>query len=147
MMSRGASLQDFFRENPEWFSMSYKSFCGLIQDTGTGFWYYACMGFFYAAILAGIAFFTFRSKDLWAKLEFLVGIALMAGGIAASVINSYVVDSQAQGRYLLPLILIAAYLSSRTPQLFEIWYFRLILAAAGVFSAGYFGLVGVPLFL
>lgn len=147
MMSRGASLQDFFRENPEWFSMSYKSFCGLIQDTGTGFWYYACMGFFYAAILAGIAFFTFRSKDLWAKLEFLVGIALMAGGIAASVINSYVVDSQAQGRYLLPLILIAAYLSSRTPQLFEKWYFRLILAAAGVFSAGYFGLVGVPLFL
>ena len=48
---------------------------------------------------------------------------------------------------LLPLILIAGYLASRTPRLFEKWYFRLLLAAAGVFSVGYFGLVGVPLFL
>lgn len=147
MMSRGATLQDFFDENPEWFSMSYKSFCGLIQDTDTGLWYYACMGFFYAVLLAGIACFAFRYGDFWTKLEFLVGILLMAGGVAASVINSYVIDSQAQGRYLLPLILIAGYLASRTPRLFEKWYFRLLLAAAGVFSVGYFGLVGVPLFL
>ena len=147
MMARGATLQDFFAENPEWFSMSYKSFCGLIQDTGTDFWYYACMGFFYTALLSGIAWFSLRYGDLWTKLEFLTGLLLMAGGVAASVINSYVIDSQAQGRYLLPLILIAGYLASRTPRLFKKWYFRLLLAAAGVFSVGYFGLVGVPLFL
>ncbi len=148
MFARGADLSDFFAENPAWFSMSYKSFCGFIQDNDTGLWYYLCMGILYAAIFTAIGIAAFRMPDnFWGKVEFVTGSLLMAGGLLASVLNSYLIDSQAQGRYLLPMILIAAYLSGRTPGLFQKSWFRFLLIAAGVLSVGYFGLVGVPLFL
>lgn len=35
MYSRGYTLSDVFAENPDWFAMSYKSFCGLLQDHDT----------------------------------------------------------------------------------------------------------------
>lgn len=148
MMSKGATLKDFFAENPEWFAMSYKSFCGIAQLTDTDTWYYILMGLLYAGIFISIGADTFRQKDnFWGKMEFAAGTLLMIGGIIASVLNSYIIDSQAQGRYLLPLILIAGYLASRTPALFEKKYFRALLIAAGFFSVAFFGLRGVPMFL
>lgn len=148
MMSKGATLKDFFAENPEWFAMSYKSFCGITQLTDTDTWYYVLMGILYAGIFISIAVDTFRQKDnLWGRVEFIIGALLMAGGVIASVLNSYIIDSQAQGRYLLPLILIAGYLASRTPALFEKKYFRALLIAAGFLSVAFFGLRGVPMFL
>lgn len=148
MFSRGATLADFFEENPEWLSMSYKSFCGLIQDSDTGLWYYICMGLLYAAVFISIGIAAFRKRaDFQDRILFVLGTLLMAGGLLASILNSYLIDSQAQGRYLLPMILIAGYLASRTPCLFERRFFRALLIAAGVLSVGYFGLVGVPMFL
>lgn len=148
MMSKGATLKDFFAENPEWFAMTYKSFCGITQLTDTDTWYYILMGILYAGIFISIGIDTFRQKDnFWGKMEFFIGTLLMIGGIIASVLNSYIIDSQAQGRYLLPLILIAGYLASRTPALFEKKYFRALLIAAGFFSVAFFGLRGVPMFL
>lgn len=147
MMAKGKPLSYLFEENPKWFSMSYKSFCGLLQDTDTGSWYYLCMGFFYIVIFLSIGIAVFRQPDnFWGRLEFVTGTLLMVGGLIASVLNSYIIDSQAQGRYLLPAILIAGYLSSRVPQLFEKPWFKIVLCLAGIFSTGYFGLVGVPLF-
>lgn len=148
MFSRGATLADFFEENPKWLSMSYKSFCGLIQDNDTGLWYYICMGLLYAAVLISIGIATFRKQtDFQDRILFVLGMLLMAGELLASILNSYLIDSQAQGRYLLPMILIAGYLASRTPCLFERRFFRALLIAAGVLSVGYFGLAGVPMFL
>lgn len=148
MMSKGATLSDFFAENPEWFAMTYKSFCGITQLTDTDTWYYVLMGVLYAGIFISIGIDTFRQRDnFWGRMEFAVGTLLMIGGIVASVLNSYIIDSQAQGRYLLPLILIAGYLASRTPGLFEKKYFRALLIAAGFFSVAFFGLRGVPMFL
>lgn len=148
MMSKGATLADFFAENPEWFSMSYKSFCGISALSDTNVWYYIIMGLLYAAIFLGIGAATFRQADnFWGRIEFVTGFLLMAGGLIASVANSYLIDSQAQGRYLLPMVLIAGYLASRTPQLFEKRFYRALLIAAGVLSVAYFGLIGVPMFL
>lgn len=148
MMSKGATLADFFAENPEWFAMTYKSFCGITQLTDTDTWYYILMGILYAGIFISVAVATFRQKNnFWGRMEFAVGTLLMIGGVVASILNSYIIDSQAQGRYLLPLILIAGYLASRTPELFEKKYFRALLIAAGFFSVAFFGLRGVPMFL
>lgn len=148
MMAKGASLSDFFAENPDWFAMSYKSFCGITPLNDTGSWYYIAMGILYFLILLGIGLSTFRQKNnFWGNAEFVVGILLMIIGLIASVINSYVIDSQAQGRYLLPMTLIAGYLASRVPQFFEKWYCRALLLCAGVLSVAFFGLVGVPMFL
>lgn len=148
MLSKGATLADFFAENPEWFSMSYQSFCGISALSRTNIWYYIIMGVLYAAIFLSIGIAVFRQKNnFWGRLEFITGFLLMLGGLIASVINSYVIDSQAQGRYLLPMVLIAGYLASRSPQLFEKRYYRALLIAAGVLSVAYFGLIGVPMFL
>lgn len=148
MMSKGATLGDFFAENPEWFSMTYKSFCGITPLTDTDTWYYIAMGILYAAILACIGIHTFRQPDFArGRLEFIIGTLLMAGGLVASVLNSYIIDSQAQGRYLLPLILIAGYLAGQAPGLFESRMFRAMLIAAGFLSVAFFGLRGVPMFL
>ncbi len=147
MMSKGASLSDLFKENPEWLSMSYRSLCGLLQDMHSGPAYFIAMGILYILILLGIGAAVFRTGGLWKRLEFITGILLMAGGLAASIANSYLIDSQAQGRYLLPAVLIAGYLASLTPRLLEKWYFQAVLAAAGVLSAAYFALTGIPLFL
>lgn len=148
MMSKGATISDFFAENPEWFAMSYKSFCGITQLTDTDTWYYVLMGILYAGIFLSIGIDTFRQQNNFrGRAEFVAGTLLMAGGIVASVLNSYIIDSQAQGRYLLPLILIAGYLASRTPELFEKKYFRALLITAGFLSVAFFGLRGVPMFL
>lgn len=148
MLSKGATLSDFFAENPDWFAMSYKSFCGITPLNDAGGWYYIVMGILYAAIFLAIGIATFRCRNnLWGKIEFVTGTLLIVINLAASVINSYVIDSQAQGRYLLPVILIAGYLASRVPQLFEKWYYRALLLCAGVLSVAFFGLVGVPMFL
>lgn len=147
MMSKGYSLGDFFAENPEWFAMSYKSFCGITQLTHSDTWYYVLMGFLYAAIFASIGVETFRHKIPWGRAVFGVGVLLMVGGVVASVLNSYIIDSQAQGRYLLPLILIAGYLASRTPALFEKRLFCALVMAAAFLSVAFFGLRGVPMFL
>ncbi len=147
MMSKGASLKDFFAENPEWFAMSYKSFCGITQLTHSDTWYYILMGLLYAAIFACIGIETFRQKKPWGRAVFITGTLLMAGGVIASVLNSYIIDSQAQGRYLLPLILIAGYLASRTPALFEKRLFRALLMTAAFLSVAFFGCRGVPMFL
>ncbi len=148
MMSKGATLGDFFAENPEWLSMTFKSFCGITQLTDTDTWYYIAMGILYTAILACIGIYTFRQpKDVRGRAEFMIGVLLMAGGLVASILNSYIIDSQAQGRYLLPVILIAGYLASRTPGLFEKRYFKGMLIAAGFLSVAFFGLRGVPMFL
>lgn len=147
MYERGASLSDLFRENPEWFSMSYKSFCGLIQDRETGLWYYLLMGLLYTGLLLSAGISAFRGPTKWDRLEFAAGALLMLGGVLASIANSYLIDSQAQGRYLLPLPLIVAYLFSQRPRLLNSVWFRAALLSAGILSAGYFCLAGVPLFL
>lgn len=147
MYEKGASLSDLFSENPEWFSMSYKSFCGLIQDRETGSWYYILMGLLYAVLLLSAGVSALRSPSKWERWEFAVGILLMLGGVLASIANSYLIDSQAQGRYLLPLPLIAAYLFSKRPELSDSLLFKAALLLAGILSVGYFGLVGIPLFL
>lgn len=146
MMSKGASLKDFFAANPNWFSMSYKSFCGISPFGNTRIWYYILMGILYSGILISIAVKALASKNLWRTLEFTAGFLLMIAGIVASILNSYIIDSQPQGRYLLPLVLIAGYLASRTPALFTKKYFCALLIAAGFFSVAFFGLIGIPSF-
>lgn len=147
MYSRGYSLADVFAENPDWFAMSYKSFCGLLQDHDTGAWYYWCMGLLYLALFAGIGIATFRQTDnLQGRIRFLICTLLMIGELAASIVNSWLIESMAQGRYLLPCILIAGYLASTVPELFRKKIYRALLCVAGILSVGYFGLVGIPLF-
>lgn len=148
MMERGYSIFDFLDENPDWFSMTYKSFCGLIFDNSTGAWYYWAMGILYTFLYLCILWETlFQKTSIWDKGFFIIGSILMAAALGASILNSWMIDSQAQGRYLLPVLLVAGFMASRVPKLSEKWYFRAALLAAGVLTAWYFTFVGIPLFV
>lgn len=147
MMERGYTLMDLWEQTPDWFSQTYKSFCGLIDDTGTTEWYYLVMGILYAFIYLCILHGTFFGKTgIWDKIFFAVGSMLMAAALAASIMNSWMIDSQPQGRYLLPVLLIAGFMASRVHGLAEARYFKVALLAAGILTAGYYILAGVPLF-
>lgn len=147
MYAKGDSLMEVFRENPDWFSMTYKSFCGLLQDHSTASWYYWCMGLVYIALFAGVAFYSLRrGSTLPDRIIFAAGSLLMVGELAASILNSWLIDSMAQGRYLLPDILIFGYLVSRVPALTQKRWYRALLTAAGVLSVAYFGLRGITEF-
>jgi len=147
MYAKGDSIMEVFRENPDWFSMTYKSFCGLLQDHSTASWYYWCMGGLYFALFAGAAFYSFRKGGtLSDRIIFSTGSLLMVGELLASILNSWLIDSMAQGRYLLPDILIFGYLVSRVPGLTQKRWYRALLTAAGVLSVAYFGLRGIPEF-
>lgn len=147
MYAKGDSLMEVFRENPDWFSMTYKSFCGLLQDHSTASWYYWCMGGLYIALFGGVALYSLRKGNtLSDRIIFAVGSLLMVGELAASILNSWLIDSMAQGRYLLPDILIFGYLVSRVPELTGKRWYRALLCAAGALSVAYFGLRGIPEF-
>ena len=78
------------------------------------------MGLLYLALFAGIGIATFRQPDnLQGKIRFVICTLLMVGELAASIVNSWLIESMAQGRYLLPCILIAGYLASTVPELFQ----------------------------
>ena len=78
---------------------------------------------------------------------FVIGSGLMAAALAASICNSWMIDVQPQGRYLLPVLLVAGFLAGRIPEAVKGRGFRAALAAGGILTAGYFILVGFPLFL
>jgi len=148
MKENGFSLMDMFRQVPDWFGATYRSFCGFINDTNTDFWYFAAMGIIYIFIYLYLLWETFRRKTtLWDKWMFVIGSGLMAAALAASICNSWMIDVQPQGRYLLPVLLVAGFLAGRIPEAVKGRGFRAALAAGGILTAGYFILVGFPLFL
>lgn len=60
------------------------------------------------------------------------------------VANSWLVDFQPQGRYLLPILLFIAYLISRIDQVWEDRVLRVILICTGLLSLYAFWHVGIP---
>ena len=105
------------------------------------------MGLVYIALFAGVAFYSLRrGSTLSDRIIFAAGSLLMVGELAASILNSWLIDSMAQGRYLLPDILIFGYLVSRVPALTQKRWYRALLTAAGVLSVAYFGLRGITEF-
>ena len=148
MKDQGYDVLEVFRQNPDWFATSYKSFCGFIEDTATGVWYYLSMGILYAFLYLCLLKEIFTGKvSVWDQFYVLVGSGLMAAALAASVLNSWIIDSQPQGRYLLPALLAAAFMASRLPKATEKWYFKAAMLLAAGLTAGYFVLVGIPQFL
>ena len=148
MKAQGYDVLEVFRQNPDWFSTSYKSFCGFIEDTATGAWYYLAMGLLYVFLYLCLLKETFTGEiSAWDKFYVLAGSGLMAAALVASVMNSWIIDSQPQGRYLLPALLSAGFMASRLPRATKTWYFKAALLLAAGLTAGYFVLVGIPQFL
>lgn len=140
MASKGYTLADFFDINDDWFIKSFRSFAGARITVEGEELYFAVIALLYIALYIMIGLYAFREGN---SFIFITGTLLGIGGIAASVINSYMVDSQPQGRYLLPIVLTTCYLASLSGNLWKNRLFKAVVLAAAFLSLMYFGLVDI----
>lgn len=147
MFRYGHPFSELFMAAPTWFRNTYRSFCGLLGDATTNDVYYKIMGILYGFVTVCLAYFGFKSKeDTKGRVKLVIMFVIFAAGFVASMVNSYVSDSQPQGRYLLPMLFTASYIAYETPALFEKKYFKTALIALQVLSAWYFAVRGVLMF-
>jgi len=148
MAKYGHSLPELFMAVPTWFKTSFRSFTGLLADTTTKDSYYKIMALLYIVMISTMAYYGFKEEeDCRNKLQRGICYFLMIFCVVASVLNSYISDSQPQGRYLLPMLFIGSYIGYRTPQAFEKKYFRVCVIALQVLSTWYFVARGVNCFI
>lgn len=140
MKDQGYSINDLFVETPKWFKYSFQSFCGLLGDQETSLVYYSFVGFLYLAIIILLGADYMTSENKQKKTEFLVGALLLVFNVVISVFNSYISDSQAQGRYLLPVVFILGYLGAKAPSVWDKKAFKYTLLLVNVLCVWYFAL-------
>lgn len=145
MASKGYKVTDLFEYDEDWGKCSYRSFVSSRITTSGDDWYYVCMAVLYIVIYVWIGVSTFGSGGVVSGRKtnviiFVTGTILSVGGVVASIMNSYLIDSQSQGRYLLPIALTTAYLGSRVPKVWKNKYFCGLVLCAACLSIIYFGL-------
>lgn len=138
MKAQGYSLNDLFIETPKWFKYSFQSFCGLLADQETSLVYYAFMGFLYLTIIVLLGTDYLTSDNKQKKTEFLVGALLLVLNVVISVFNSYISDSQSQGRYLLPMVFVLGYLGAKAPSVWDRKAFKYALLLINILCVWYF---------
>ena len=136
MAEKGYKLTDLFTLDEGWAERSFKSFVSARTIIQGDNWYFIIMGVIYAAIYIWIGVACFSGH----KIVFIAGTILNIGGVIASILNSYLIDAQAQGRYLLPILLTTAYMASLVPKLWDNKLFRGVVLLASFLSLMYFGL-------
>ena len=139
MYENGRQFHELFEENTQWFKSTYRSFCGLIGDFETSDVYYAGIGALYIFVLLCLAYYNLKKETpVKRKVEFMLLASIMVLSLVASMLNSYFIDCQAQGRYLLPVLIVAGYMGYRTPEAFSKSYFKLAVLGINVMSIWYF---------
>lgn len=143
MRAKGRPFQELLSVH-QWHSISFKSMVGVYgwMDVFSPWWYYWVMFLFYAILFASLCFpsrpFALPELTLTA-----IGVFGMVASCIASLINSWTVAFQAQGRYLFPLLciflLLLAYKWERLPKKF----FYSGFLSTGLLSLGNFISVGL----
>lgn len=148
MYENGSKLYELFEEKPEWFKDTYRSFCGLVDDKETSEIYYTVMGVLYIFLYLCLSYFNMKKENTtMRKVEFSLLTAVMIMNLIASILNSYLIDCQSQGRYLLPVVIVAGYMGYMTPEAFERKYFKLAALSANVLSVWYFAVRALEMFV
>lgn len=148
MASKGYSVVELFKYDEHWLAKSYRSFVSARVTIDEDNWYYLIIGVLYFGIYIwiGLEMLGVTGKARAANLKsentiiFIGATLLNIGGVVASIMNSYLIDSQAQGRYLLPIALTTCYLGSRVPCLWKNKHFKLLVLTTSAISIMYFGL-------
>jgi len=143
MRAKGRPFQELLSVH-QWHSISFKSMVGVYgwMDVFSPWWYYWVMFLLYAILFTSLCFpsrpFALPELTLTA-----IGVFGMVASCIASLINSWTVAFQAQGRYLFPLLciflLLLAYKWERLPKKF----FYSGFLSTGLLSLGNFIFVGL----
>ena len=137
MASKGYSIVDFFRYSPDWFELSFRSFASYSVYRDGHDLYYRVMAGLYLLIYVWLGIYLCNTGE---KRIFIIVTLLNIGSIVASILNSYLIDCQPQGRYLLPITLATCYLGARARKLMDHRGFRGLVLITACLSVSYFGL-------
>ncbi len=138
MASKGYALTELFEYQPKWFALSYKTYVAASIYYDGHMVFFTIMAILYIAIYSSLGIYLCRNGD---TPLFILVTVLNVGSVAASVLNSWLIDCQPQGRYLLPIALSTCYLGSRARGLWEKRAFCLTVLTAACISLLFFGLV------
>jgi len=134
---KGYPLSFIFEDDPHWFAESFRSYVSARITKSGDDWYFVSMAILYLIMYFWVAFELKKKNNTWILIA---GTLLMIGGIVASVLNSYFIDSQPQGRYLLPLALVFSFMASRAEDVWKNKKFCILVLLCGCLSVAYFGL-------
>ena len=142
---KGISLWDLLTKF-DFHKNLFRTFAGFFGSYafGEADWYYIVMGVLYILLLLRVLQRLWKQKKPIYRWETLAvsGTCLMQ--YVMIVANSWLVDFQPQGRYLLPILLFISYLISRIDQVWEDRVLRSILVCTSLLSLYAFWHVGIP---
>lgn len=114
LKEKGVTLQELFHEYKFWMR-SYKSFVGVFGYLNhfCSNAYYWIMGFLLTMLLFVVYLFALKKKSEKDALEIFIITIIMCLSVILSIYNSWYLDFQPQGRYLLPMIICFSYIASK----------------------------------
>ncbi len=142
---KGITLGELLTEY-EFHKNLFRTFAGFFGSYafGEGDWYYLVMGILYLVLLGRITWQFVRMRDRQKWWEYLaVGFCCFLQ-YALIVFNSWFIDFQPQGRYLLPVLFFVTYLIGRIKEPEKDRLLRGILVCTCLLSLFAFWHVGIP---
>lgn len=147
LRSQGVPFTNLLTER-SWLAESFQSFCGVYRwmTLKGSEYYYLAMGLLYAVLLA---FLFFRIARVgWRDAAFVAAtFGTMLVVVLGSVYSSWTADYQPQGRYLFPILPMAAFLFHRYRESLRSPAFYLLfgsLFACSIYSFIFTGLKNIP---
>ena len=143
-MEKGVSLGEFLTKF-EFNKNLFRTFAGFFGSYAFGArdWYYLLMGVLYLSFLGYVIFKAFVSRNKRVGWEIGAALLTMLIHYILIVYNAWVIDFQPQGRYLLPILIYAAYLAYRADKKGEDKFLRTILCLTCILSLYSFYTIGV----
>lgn len=108
-------------------------------------WYVSLMGLLYLVLISGVCLTVVREKG-YRERKVKLGILFFCSFISYALViyNAYFIDYQAQGRYMLPVLIFAAHASSLSPGLSRKRWFQIFLCTTALLSLYSFGTFCIP---
>ncbi len=108
-------------------------------------WYTYLMGFLYVVLYAGMSWNIWKEKGQKERKVKFVLLHLMALiSYLLVLFNGYFIDFQAQGRYMLPVLIFVAHGASLNPELVKQKWFQGLICITALLSLYSFACIGIP---
>lgn len=140
---RNVSLKTILTEK-QFFQKSFVSFIGsygYLQYMGPTVYNYSML-LLYLALYAIIFYYCIKSRNRRVIIEFTAMNAVLLLSVGLSVYNSWFVDFQPQGRYLLPMLIPFAYCFTLDKRILKNLAFNAIILITGLMSLYSFIFIG-----
>ena len=128
-------------------TMLFRSFTGtygcLAYPSPEG--YFAVMGILYFFLYLGISWNIWREKGAWAKkVKFLLLHLMTLISYGLVLFNGYFIDFQAQGRYMLPVLIFVAHAASLHTETVKQKWFQILISVTAILSLYSFAFYCIP---